>query len=388
MKWSWKIARVAGIEVRIHATFLLLLAWVGVSPMYRGGSGSDAISELVFVLSLFSIVVLHELGHAMAARRYGIPTRDITLLPIGGVARLERIPEDPWQELVIAVAGPAVNVVLAVLCVLGILVIGGLTYLVSLVQSGGEWIPLLFEGGNEAGGLGPIAAVLAGFLIKLLFVNVMLIAFNMLPAFPMDGGRVLRALLAMKIDYVRATRLAAAIGKGMAVLFAIAGFFSSPFLIFIALFVWIGATTESSMVETRSAMGGMTVRAAMATRFQIVAPQAPLAEVADHIIAGFQQDFPVVENGRLVGMLTRADLLRALAENDRDRPVSSVMRTRFAAAGPDEALPDVLPRLQDRDCRSLPVLEEGRVVGIIDLENVGEFVALRSVLRREGSTRG
>ncbi|REJ76652.1 MAG: site-2 protease family protein [Planctomycetota bacterium] len=387
MKWSWKIARIAGIDVRIHATFVLLLGYVYWLSTSQGGTAADAVSELVFVLSIFGIVVLHELGHAMAARRYGVPTKDITLLPIGGVARLERIPEDPKQEFVIAVAGPAVNVVLAMLCLAGIVLIGGATMALSLAEPGSDWMSVLLGGADPGSGVRSIPVVLSVFLTKLLLVNIMLILFNMLPAFPMDGGRVFRALLAMKIDYVRATRAAATIGKGMAALFAVAGItIAQPFLILIAIFVWIGAASEASMVETRFAMRGMTAQAAMATRFQIVAPQTTLAEVADHIIAGFQQDFPVVEEGRLVGLLTRADLLRALAENDRNRQVKTVMRTKFATAQPEEPLPAVIPRLQSGDCRSLPVLDRGRIVGIIDLENVGEFIALRSVLSTPASS--
>jgi Zn-dependent protease len=208
MSWSWRIGCIAGIDVYVHFTFLLLLGWVALAHYLAHGDVTETILGLTFVLTLFAIVVVHEIGHALAARRYGIRTRDITLLPIGGVARLEKMPDDPRQELIVALAGPAVNVVLAVGIYVGL----------ALGQ-----------------GLGPVRDVLrvgGPLLAQLFWVNVILAGFNLLPAFPMDGGRVLRALLAMRMDYVRATQVAARIGQGMAVLFGFAGLYGNPFLIF------------------------------------------------------------------------------------------------------------------------------------------------------------
>jgi len=231
MRNSLRLGTLFGIPVNLHWTFLLLLGFVAFSQAFAYGSVSAALGGVVFVSAIFGCVVLHEFGHALAARRYGIATRDVTLLPIGGVARLERMPDDPRQELVVALAGPAVNVVIA-----GLL---------------GIW--LVLTGFGAASGLSLTGG---SFVARLLSVNLALVVFNMLPAFPMDGGRVLRALLARRLSYVRATDLAAKIGRGMAVLFAIAGLLWNPMLILIALFVWTGAGKEAEMVRRREAFSG------------------------------------------------------------------------------------------------------------------------------------
>jgi Zn-dependent protease len=364
MKWSWRIGRIAGIDLYVHVTFLILVGWVAVSHYLARHSAADAAAGVVFILALFGIVVLHELGHALTARRFGIPTRDITLLPIGGVARLERMPEDPRQELLVALAGPAVNVVLAAL-LYGVLAPGG----VGLVP---------YQDVVRVGG---------SFLNQLLWVNVTLAAFNLLPAFPMDGGRVLRALLAMRMDYVRATQIAAVIGQGMAVLFGFWGLTSSnPFLVFIALFVWMGATGEASLVQMRSALAGIPVERAMITDFRVLDPDEPLSKAVAHVLAGFQQDFPVVRQGRVAGVLTRAGLLDALARRGQDARVGEVMLADVEAADPRDMLEGALARLRGRGWPTVPVVRNGQLVGLLTAENLGELLMIEQALRR-GSRR-
>ncbi len=356
MKWSWKIGRLAGIDVYVHATFLLLLVWVGTSYYLENHNLADAARGLVFILALFGIVVLHELGHALAARHYGIATRDITLLPIGGVARLERMPEDPLQELVVALAGPAVNLALAGVCGAWLLVTGSLAHLYDVRLVGGHLVA------------------------NLLAANLVLAFFNLLPAFPMDGGRVLRAMLAMRVEYVRATQIAASIGQALALGLGFVGLFTNPMLVFIALFVWVGAAQESSMIELRSALGGIPLARAMITQYQTLSPTDTLSRAAEHVLAGFQQDFPVVEGGHVVGLLTRHDLLKALAEQGHQTPVAEVMRRQFATADPHDMLEAAFRRLQEGDCHTLPVVRGGQLVGMLNTENVGEFLMIQGAL--------
>jgi Zn-dependent protease/CBS domain-containing protein len=357
MSWSWRIGRIAGIDVYIHFTFFLLLAWVGGSYYLESGQIAQAIAGVAFILALFGVVVLHELGHALTARRYGIATRDITLLPIGGVARLERMPDEPSQELVVALAGPAVNVVIAAL-IYAILALG------AEVRSVNEAVRI---GGD--------------FLSQLFWVNVALVVFNLLPAFPMDGGRVLRALLAMRLEYVRATQVAAAIGQAMAILFVLVGLFLNPFLVFIGLFVWLGASQEASFVQMRHALAGIPVMRAMVTDFQTLRPDDRLSQAVDYVLAGFQQDFPVTENGQLVGVLKHSDLATALAQHGPDVRVSEVMRRDFITTSPRDMLEPAFARLQEGGCHTSPVVENGRLIGLLTTENVTEVLMIQEAMR-------
>ncbi len=356
MKWSFKLGRILGIDVYVHFTFLLLLGFIGLAHWMAGRNLGAALGGVLFFASLFLCVLLHEYGHALAARRYGIGTRDITLLPIGGLARLERMPDKPLQELIVALAGPAVNVVIA----------GGL--LAGLFLRSSWQLP------------SEVSVTSGGFIERLLVVNVFLVLFNLLPAFPMDGGRVLRSLLAMWMDYARATSIAAAIGKAMAVLFGFVGLFSNPMLLLIALFVWIGATQEASAAQMKSSFSGATVRDAMLTDFRVLPPQATLSDATKLLLAGSQQDFPVVDDGRVVGILFHADLFRALRERGDVTGVDTVMRRTFNTLEASASLEDAMTQVQAEHGLTMPVVDQGRFVGLLTPENVGEFFMIRRAL--------
>lgn len=358
MKWSWKIGKFAGIDVFMHVTFLLIIGLVAFNDYQRTGTLAGVLEGILFTLVLFGFVLMHEFGHALTARRYGIKTRDITLYPIGGVARLERMPDKPVQEFWVALAGPAVNVAIA------ILLFGWLTITGALSSPNG----IDLTGGS--------------FVERLLTVNLTLAVFNLIPAFPMDGGRVLRSILAMRLAYPQATRIAAIIGQGMAFLLGVVGFFSNPILVFIAVFVWIGASQEASMVETKSALEEIPVGRAMLTDFQTLTPGEAVSRAVELILAGSQTDFPVVEDKKVVGLLTRSDILTALSRSDQPVAVSAIMRSDFESVELNEQLDQALIRLQTSGYQTMPVTSRGNLVGLITAENISEFLMIRSALRQ------
>jgi Zn-dependent protease/predicted transcriptional regulator len=360
MKWSWHIGRVAGVNIYLHATLLILVAWIGYEYYAWRHQVRDVIEGTLFIVCFFGIVLLHELGHALAARHYHIRTPDITLLPIGGLARMERMPERPHQELMVALAGPAVNVLLA------LVYWGTISPLSVLVPPQDfRWV-----GGH--------------FLEKLVWTNVAMAAFNLMPAFPMDGGRVLRALLAMRLGYTRATRWAADIGQVMAFAFGALGLYAMhPLWVFIALFVYLGAEQEAEIVRVKSALAGVPIQRVMITDFRSLAPQDLLQRAVEHTLAGFQQDFPVLDGGRVVGVLTRRDLIAALTRRGQAAPVAEAMRREFQTASPEEEAETVFARLDAAGCHSLPVVEHDRLVGIVTAEIVGEYLMIQSALRGE-----
>jgi len=341
VKWSVKLGRFAGIDVFVHATFVLLLVWFGYVSWVSTGTVAGVAAGLSFILSLFLCVVLHEYGHALTARRFGIRTRHITLLPIGGVAMLEAMPSDPRQEILVALAGPAVNFAIA----------AGLYLVLGVAERPGTLVNL---------GLGPSALV-----ANLIVANLMLAVFNLLPAFPMDGGRVLRAVLSLRMDRVRATRWAARVGQALAVGLGVLGLLGNPLLILIAVFVWIGAGAEAGAVEAAARPDRLPAGRVMATRFGTLAAGEPLGQAADRAVAGHQTDFPVMDNGKLVGVASRGAILRGQRDLGPETTVASVME-RPVTADLRTPIGELLPALRRG---GLVCITRGRrLVGIVDLE--------------------
>jgi Zn-dependent protease/CBS domain-containing protein len=356
MSWSLPIARIAGIQLRIHVTFLLLIGWLALSYYAQGGS-AVALNRVLFVLLLFLCIVLHEFGHALAAKAFGINTPDITLLPIGGIARLERIPDKPSQELAVAIAGPLVNVVIA-LCLL--VVLGSRAAINQETVEGPDLLAQLFA------------------------VNIWIVLFNMLPAFPMDGGRVLRALLAMRMSYGRATRVAARVGQAFAFIFGFIGLFGNPFLLFIALFVYMGASQEAALAQLKDLSRGVSVSSAMVRDFRALPENATLREAVDVLLATAQHDFPVVDDtGTFVGILTRRDLVAALQRGDPDTRVGEVMRRDIPTITPGMHLYEALRIMEQSGANVLPVLDHSkRPVGLLTPERLTELMMIKSAMPR------
>ncbi len=358
MSWSLKIARIAGIGVYVHWTFFLLLAWIAFAQLAGGESVAAALSGIAFILALFLCVVLHELGHALTARRFGCQTRDITLLPIGGVARLERIPEVPIQEFWVAIAGPAVNVVIAAV-LFAILMLAGQAYqLTATTMFGGA------------------------FLVKLMWVNIAPVLFNLLPAFPMDGGRVLRALLATQMSRVKATHIAANVGQLMAILFGVTGFLAGNWvLLFIAFFVYIGAQGEAQAVEMRAIFKGFRVRDAMIRQFETLREDDLVTEAARMATISHQKDFPVMHEGTVTGMLLHQDVVKALSAMDGNPRVADAMRRDCQRVHDDEPLDRVLDKMNSSGCPTLLVERQDQLVGILSQEHLAQWLMLHASLR-------
>jgi len=361
MRWSFRVARVAGIDVYIHVTFLMIVAIYGWIS-YRYGieihqdGWSWALYGMAFTLLLFFCVLLHEFGHAFAARAFGIRTPDITLLPIGGVAQLERIPRTPWQELIIAVAGPAVNVVIA---------LGVYAWLQGRVSP--DEISQVGRPGHDL-------------LQQLMKVNVWLVAFNMIPAFPMDGGRVLRALLATQVDYALATRVAARVGQSIAVIFVVLGFLFPQFqmLMFIAIFVFMGAQQELMYATMQSVAEGLTVGEAMLTRFETVPESLRAGEISDLLLRSAQDVFPMVDESlELHGLINREELLQASKELPSQAFASAFAR-KIPSVTPETEFTEALETMQRLAEPVLPVVNAaGQIVGLISIAQLNEVERLK-----------
>lgn len=359
MLWSVNIGSIAGTAVRIHVTFLLFLVWIFVGS-YATGGPQAAWDGLLFLLLVFACVLAHEFGHIFMARAFGVATPDVTLLPIGGVARLERIPEKPWEEFLVAIAGPAVNVVIA----LGLVA--------------------FFGASLDAQYLRRIESTQIALVDRLAAVNLFLVVFNMIPAFPMDGGRVLRALLSLRIGFVRATEIAAKIGQALAFLLGFLGLFGNPMLLFIAIFVYLAAASEAQLVAIRSMSRGVPIGAAMMTEFARLPPEAHVDEAVQTLLRTSQGEFPVVDaTGQPVGLLTRNDLIRALKHLGPDASVSEAMTAGIPTISHRHCLEDAFRVLQEKSVPAVGVVDSGgRLVGLVTPETVGEMLMVHEALPR------
>ena len=355
MRWSYTIGRFAGTEVKIHVTFLLLLAWIAYTA-YQDAGTAAAVSDTLFFVCFFFCILLHEFGHIRMARRFGVRTPDVILLPIGGVARLERIPEEPRQELLIALAGPAVT--LAIILALAAVVLGSGQAMVLRDPLAGE-VP---------------------FAARLLVSNLLVLVFNLIPAFPLDGGRVLRALLARKLGLVRATRIAGMVGQLFAVGLGLVGvMLHAPLTMLVAFFIFLGAGTEASAVAARVAGRGLQVSQMMVTNFRTIPIHATLAQAVDLLLTGEQREFPVVDNlGRTEGILTRDNLIRGLSRGGPTSTVAEAMTPSAPTVSPTLGFQEALDRLRASGLPALPVVDAGgALVGLLTLDNITDLLLVR-----------
>ena len=359
-KWALYLGNILGIKVFIHWTFVILLAWVFLMHTQMGHGFSEAIWGVVFILALFACVILHEFGHALTAKRYNIPTKDVTVYPIGGVATLESMPRKPKQELVVALAGPAVNIVIA----------AALWIYMQLSATMPDWTALRTADHMQT----------LPFAFNLFAANIILAVFNLIPAFPMDGGRVLRALLALKMDRAKATRIAAGVGQFLAMVLVFLGFFYNFWLVFIGLFIYLGAGSEATFEATHSILAGYDVRKVLMTRFTTLLPGDSLEKAVQILLDGKEQDFLVATDGQVQGVLSRKELIQGLSAFGKSSPVMNSMRTDFTMLSPDMSLQDVYSKMMTKGYKVYPVQENGKLLGMVDKENISELILVQQAL--------
>jgi len=359
MRANLNLGSVFDIKIKVHWTFFFLIIWIVFDELKRGGTTNSILFNIAFVLAVFFCVVLHELGHALTAKRFGINTKKITLLPIGGMASLDKIPESPKQELLVTIAGPLVNVIIAIVL-----------YFIVPVQ---DYIHLNFNEAFET----LMSFNLQNFLFYLFIVNVGLVVFNIIPAFPMDGGRILRALLAMKMHRVKATQIASSIGQFIAVIFLLVGLLYNPFLIFIALFIFLGAYGENQMVQQLSLLKGHTVEEAMMLNVTTFKPEDSIDLVVNKIISGTENNFVVLEDKVVKGLLFHKDIID---NSNKNILVRDIMNTNFKAVKSTDTLKETYNLIHKEKNPFFPVIDNGRFVGAIDQMNLNEYILLQAKL--------
>ncbi|HPW55191.1 MAG: site-2 protease family protein [Thermoanaerobaculaceae bacterium] len=366
MSWSLRFARVSGIDIKVHLTFVLILV-LGALQWGRPHGPIGALFGVLLMLALFACVTLHELGHALVAQRFHVPVREIVLLPLGGVAVLGKNPDRPLHELLIAGAGPAVNVVIAAV----LLPVTG----VAVSWSGLDPQQLV------SGAAGPS---LSTFLVWMLQANVMLVLFNLIPAFPLDGGRILRALLTMGMGYARATRIVTGIGQLFAFGLGLLGVASGNFLlVLVAVFVFFGAGIESAHAQAKSVLSTLRVGEAYNKHAITLVPADRASRVVDYILTSYQPDFAVLQGGRLLGVVTRDDLLRSLASSADDAYVTGIMQREVVRVEATMSLDEVLARMDETSSRIVAVQEGGRYLGLVSREDLAEAMTVVAFLQRQ-----
>lgn len=363
MKGSLKLGKIADIGIFIHWTFILLILFIIFVNYKSGQNVTQIIWSIIFILCVFVTVFLHELGHALAAKNYNIKTKDITLLPIGGLARLERIPEKPLEELVVAFAGPLVNIILALITGLFIQIPEDTTQMMSELSNG----------------ISP-----NNFFLNFFLVNFWLALFNLIPAFPMDGGRILRALLSFKLERHIATKIAARIGQLLALAFIVLGFFSSPFLVFIGIFVIIGAQIETEYTESKFILKGYKVKDVVMRQYQTIDANEKVKKAVELLLNSQNKSFIVTENKEPVGTLNRDQIIIGLSKAGDEEFIHNVMDRNLIFLDNNSLLDNVFELIQEHKSTLILVLENNKLIGTLDVENLLEFILIKEVDTNKG----
>ena len=368
MDWSLTLGTVLGIKIRIHVTFLLIILWAGYNwgiLLRRGWSG--ALYGIALTVTIFLCVVLHELAHSLVATLCGVRVREIELSPIGGLAKMDSMPKKAYQEFVMALVGPLVNLIIAV-------PLGGLV--------------LLLIGSRSIRSIGHLIYVMTvpswkGFILNLFATNVLLAIFNLLPAFPMDGGRLLRSALSWGIGHRQATRWAARVGQGLAAIMAVAGLLTGNLiLVLIGLFVFVGAQQEERLTELQTVLSSLAVSQALITPCPTLSADETLHTALERAMRGDAAPFAVVEAGRLVGLLTSRDITSALQTYGPGVRAGDVMRTEFPTLSLTDTLVHARQLMATTGLPALPVAQDGRLLGMVTARQIYEIHALLTAQQR------
>lgn len=361
MKWSLFVGKIGGTKLYIHWTFVILLVWIFISNFRAGKDVQQGLWGVGFILILFACVLLHELGHAMAAKIYKIKTPKITLLPIGGVAQIEKMPEKPGQEFVVAIMGPLVNVVIGALVFLYLQISENFPTLNEIKEM------QLIDSGHEL-------------LFNLFIANIILFIFNLVPAFPMDGGRILRSLLLFSTNRKTATNIAARIGQIIAVVFVILGLMYNPWLVFIALFIFLGAGTEAAYESARASLEHHKVSEVLMHTYTRLSPQQTIEEVVEVLLDTQEKDFVVMEGENVVGTLSDRQMMIGLAKLGKQTTVAQVMNKDVIEFDLETALVDVYKQIMTVPSSVFPISQNGRFIGIVNRDNINEFIQIQDAM--------
>lgn len=376
MNWSIRIAHVAGINVRVHISFFLILILGAVQWGGLGGGLEGALFGVVLMILLFGCVTLHELGHSIVANRLGVPVREIILLPLGGVAVMNKSPEKPLHEFLIAIAGPVVNIVIAALLALP----AGSQIRAALLDGSGR----LADSANDP--------TLNNLLFWLFSANLSLVIFNLIPAFPLDGGRIFRSLLALAIGMPRATQIAVVVGQAIAIGLGVFGVLSGNFLLaLIAVFVFFGAGQETAALNyarSRSLLDTKRVGDAYNKHALSLAVGDKISTVVDFILTSYQPDFAVMQGTRAIGIVTRNDVIRSLASLDYDAYVTEVMQREFERIEADRSLEEARVALLEKGARVAAVMRGQDYLGLVSLDDIQEAMMVLSFVQFNAQRRG
>jgi Zn-dependent protease/predicted transcriptional regulator len=359
MKWSLYIGKISGIKLFIHWTFFFLILWIIYSGMKHGKTIPETLLSVGFFCTVFICVMLHEFGHALTAKYFNFKTLDITLLPIGGMARMESLPDKPFQEFLVAIMGPAVNLVISL-------------------------ILFIFLQSNNLLSFGMFTAEVTkwNFWSQLFAVNIFLALFNLIPAFPMDGGRIFRALLSIKLSRSQATDIAASAGQIISVIFIILGIAYNPLLAFIGLFIFLTAKGEAKMEEARAALGDLKVKDILMHQYTELHPEDPLSKAVSLMLDSQEKSFIVTEQDEVKGILSSKEIIDGLAKyGDNDIPVHRVMKKNIISLDEEENIRQVMQKFSVNPQMLLPVLKENKLKGVLNLENINEFIQIRLAMK-------